>query len=206
MMSHTQTSAILPLSLLEAMRNLDRPVEDGLEEFSEEVVAKRLGLNPTVSTQIVRYHRLTRRRVSVEPNEVGAVFDLVGRRPDAGLVYADAGRRAARYAANSLTLPWRVLLPLLPRSWRRRLGSRKATEIADWLLGTRLEVERLSAVAELLQPAANGESCEFVGWAMSELLRALAGFEGAMVHSQCRARGDSACVWQAEAVDIKDPY
>jgi hypothetical protein len=53
---------------------------------------------------------------------------------------------------------------------------------------------------------ANEASCEFIGAAMSELLRALAGFEGAMVHQQCRARGDAVCLWRSEAVDINDPY
>jgi hypothetical protein len=188
------------------MRNLDRPVEDGLDELSEEVISKRLGLNATVSAQISRYLRMARRKAVVESREVLAVFDLVGRRPDASMVYADAGRRAARHAARSLALPWRMVLQLLPSGWRRRLGSRKASQVADWLLGTRLRVDRLTAVAQLERPAANGESCEFVAAAMSELLRTLAGFEGAMVHQSCRSRGDGSCVWQAEAVDIKDPY
>jgi len=206
MMTPERTSAILPLSLLEAMRNLDRPVEDGLEEFSSEIVAKRLGLNPTVSAQIDRYRGLARRRTTVEPAEVGAVFELVSRRPDAPMVYADAGRRAARYAARSVAHSWRLAQFLLPRPWRRRVGSRKASSVAEGLLGVQMEVDRLSAKAELADSPADEASCEFIGAAMSELLRALAGFEGAMVHHQCRARGDGACLWHSEAVDINDPY
>jgi hypothetical protein len=53
---------------------------------------------------------------------------------------------------------------------------------------------------------ADEASCEFIGAAMSELLRALAGFEGAMVHHQCRAGSDGVCLWRSEAVDINDPY
>ena len=49
------TPAIIPLSLLEALRNLDTPVEDGLEELAGEIVAKRLGLSGTVAAQIQRY-------------------------------------------------------------------------------------------------------------------------------------------------------
>lgn len=206
MMSSAPSSAILPLSLLEAMRNLDRPVEDGLEEFSTEIIAKRLGLNPTVSAQIDRYRGLARHRTLVEPAEVGAVFELVGRRPDARLVYADAGRRAARYAARSVPRSWRLALSLLPRPWRRRLGSRKASELAEALLGVRLEVDRLSARAELAHSPPDADYCEFIGAAMSELLRALAGFEGAMIHRQCRAQGAGTCLWHSEAVDINDPY
>ena len=206
-----QTSAILPLSLLEAMRNLDRPVEDGLDELSHEVVAKRLGLNPTVSAQITRYQGLARSRVPVENDEAGAVFALVGRRPDAYLVYADAGRRAARYSARSLPLAWRALLRLLPGGPRRRLGSRRAVAVAQSVFGVALLVEPLRAEA-MLETRAPGlgvpddQSCEFIGAAMSELLRTLAGFEGAMVHRSCLSRGDAACVWQAQAVDVDDPY
>ena len=49
--------ALIPLSLLEAMRNLDTPVEDGLEELAEEIVVRRLGLSPTVAAQIQRYRQ-----------------------------------------------------------------------------------------------------------------------------------------------------
>ena len=38
-------------------------------------------------------------------DETVGVFRLVGRRPDAALVYADAGRRAARYAARGASAP-----------------------------------------------------------------------------------------------------
>ena len=60
--------AIIPLSLLEAIRNLDTPVEDGLEELAGEMVSKRLGLSPTVAAQIARYQDTARKdgKVSVE--------------------------------------------------------------------------------------------------------------------------------------------
>ena len=61
--------ALLPLSLLEAIRNLDTPVEDGLDELAEEIVVRRLGLSPTVAAQIQRYRSTAERdgtRVSVE--------------------------------------------------------------------------------------------------------------------------------------------
>ena len=40
------------------------------------------------------------------------------------------------------------------------------------------------------------------GAAYGELLRRLTGFEGAMLHERCRARGDEACVWQSAAAEI----
>ena len=94
--------ALLPLSLLEAIRNLDTPVEDGLDELAEEIVVRRLGLSPTVAAQIQRYRAAAEKDATVDIDEVVSVLRLVGRRPDATLVFADAGRRASRYAARSL--------------------------------------------------------------------------------------------------------
>jgi len=91
------TPAIVPLSLLEALRNLDTPVGDGLDELAGEIVAKRFGLSSTVAAQIQRYQDAHRRGLPVPADETVGVFRLVGRRPDSALVYADAGRRAALF-------------------------------------------------------------------------------------------------------------
>jgi hypothetical protein len=54
--------ALLPLSLLEAVRNVDTP-EGVLEaEFVDELRNKRFGLSDTVYTQIKRYTEAVRRR------------------------------------------------------------------------------------------------------------------------------------------------
>src|SRR5207245_899061 len=47
--------SIVPLAVLEAVRNLDTPVEDGLSEFAEELLSKRLGLSHTVAIQLAQY-------------------------------------------------------------------------------------------------------------------------------------------------------
>ena len=107
--SYLPVHAIIPLSLLEALRNLDTPVEDGLEELAGEIVSKRLGLSATVAAQINRYQDAAKKDGRVATDEAIAVFRLASRRPDAQLVFADAGRRAARYAARSSALPARAL-------------------------------------------------------------------------------------------------
>ncbi|MEO7987146.1 MAG: hypothetical protein ABI766_11475, partial [Gemmatimonadales bacterium] len=87
----TSVPALIPLSLLEAIRNLDTPVEDGLEELAEEIVVRRLGLSPTVAAQIQRYRQVADKDGGIDLAEVVSVLRLVGRRPDAPLVFADAG-------------------------------------------------------------------------------------------------------------------
>src|SRR5256885_11711206 len=88
--------SIVPLAVLEAVKNLDTPVEDGLTEFADELLVKRLGLSTTVQMQLTEFEQLVRKDARVEPSHVEALLRLVGRRPDADLVFADAGRRAAR--------------------------------------------------------------------------------------------------------------
>jgi hypothetical protein len=196
---------IIPLSVLEALRNLDTPVEDGLEELAGEIVAKRLGLSATVAAQIARYQEAVRRGEPVSLDEVVSVFRLAGRRPDSSLVFADAGRRAARYAARGGPLVGRGAVGLLPGRLGRAVGARVATRAARETLGVDLRVGESGAEAEVGKPLSilalpDGGACGFYGSALAELLRVLTGFEGAMIHERCRGRGEDACRWRATAV------
>jgi len=200
------TPATVPLSLLEALRNLDTPVGDGLEEVAGEIVAKRLGLSATVAAQIQRYQYADRRGQPVPLEETVAVFRLVGRRPDAALVFADAGRRAARYAARGTAAPLRLLMRLSPGFLRRWIGAGAASRAARRTFGASLAIRGRSAEAVIPDPLslramAEGQACSFYGAALAELLRTLTGFEGAMVHQRCRGRGDDSCRWQAAAAE-----
>lgn len=199
-MSTATVPAIIPLSLLEALRNVDAPVEDGLEELAGEVVSKRLGLSSTVQAQIARYAWHAARRHGVPLDEATSVFRLVGRRPDATLVFADAGRRAARRAAPR----WPRLLSALPDGISRVAGTRAAAGVARTLVGGRLQVKDAEARGEVpaplgLEAVPEGTGCAFYGAFFGELLRGLAGFEGAVRHTRCRARGDDGCEWRARA-------
>jgi len=186
--------SIVPLAVLEAVKNLDTPVEDGLTEFAEELLVKRLGLSATVTMQLAEFEQLVRKDARVEPSHVEALLRLVGRRPDADLVFADAGRRAARRAVKRM-------------SWVSRLfGHGAARRAARTVLGAELIREQRLPVARVTDPIAiqatpDGAACGFYGAGLVELLRLLVGYEGAMVHVDCRARGGSACEWRAAGPD-----
>jgi hypothetical protein len=193
------------MSLLEALRNLDTPVEDGLEELAGEIVSKRLGLSSTVAAQIARYQDAVRRGEPVSVDEAISVFRLAGRRPDAQLVFADAGRRAARYAARTAPVMARAAVRISPGGIGRTLGASAASRAAKRYLGIELKVGESGAEAEIAKPLSilalpDGAACTFYGSTLAELLRVLTGFEGAMVHEHCRGRGDPSCRWQATAV------
>ena len=200
-MTNPTVPAIVPLCLLEALRNVDAPVEDGLEELAGEVVSKRLGLSDTVQAQIARYAWHADRGHAVPLDEATSVFRLVGRRVDAQLVFADAGRRAARRA----TPRWPMVLGVMPAGLARVVGTRAAGRVARRLVGGRLTVKDAEARGEVPAPLGLdvipvGTGCGFYGALFGELLRALAGFEGAVRHTRCRARGDDGCEWRASAV------
>jgi hypothetical protein len=197
--------ALVPLSLLEAIRNLDTPVEDGLEELADEIVVRKLGLSPTVAAQIQRYRQAAERDAAVEVDEVVSVIRLVGRRPDAPLVFSDAGRRAARYAARARSAG--PLVRATAGGVGRRLAQRSVGRLARRVFGGELRAgpdESEVVMAEPLSIAAmpDGAACAFYGAAYGELLRLLTGFEGAMLHDRCRSRGHDACVWRCAAAEI----
>ena len=199
--------ALIPLSLLEAIRNLDTPVEDGLDELAEEIVVRRLGLSPTVAAQIDRYRHAAERGTAVDLDETVSVLRLIGRRPDAPLVFADAGRRAARHAAKNRGRSSRTLAKLSPRRVARRLAlgsaARLARSIFDAELKSRSQDVELRMTAPLsIVALPTGEACLFYGSVYQELLRGLTGFEGALIHERCRSRGDDACVWRTAVAEV----
>jgi hypothetical protein len=194
--------SIVPLAVLEAIQNLDTPVEDGLGEFADELLVKRLGLSATIRTQLAEYEALVRRDARVAGDHVEALLRLVGRRPDAELVFADAGRRAARRGVRRTFAGARVLAGLAPRS----VGYAVAARVGRVVLGGSLTREARIPLVRVSDPLAvratpDGAACGLYAAAFAELLRLLAGFEGAMLHTVCRARGGARCEWRAAPPD-----
>jgi hypothetical protein len=199
--------ALIPLSLLEAIRNLDTPVEDGLEGLSEEISVRRLGLSPTVAAQIQRYRQAADKGSAVEIDETVSVLRLVGRRNDARLVFADAGRRAARYAMRGRTRSALTLTRVSPRGVGHRLALRTAAKLARNVFAAELRPEPEDIEVRMSSPLSivalpTGEACGFYGSLYQELLRGLTGFEGALIHERCRSRGDDACVWRTAVAEV----
>jgi hypothetical protein len=194
--------SIVPLAVLEAVKNLDTPVEDGLSEFAEELLSKRLGLSSTVAMQLREYEGKVRRDATADPAHVEALLRLVGRRPDADLVFADAGRRAARRAVRRLSFLTRVAARLTPRLFGYLAARRAARAVlaGDLKRESHVPVARVED-ALALHATPDGAACGLYGAGFTELLRLLVGFEGAMLHVQCRATGGTQCEWRAAPPD-----
>ena len=197
----TGSHAAVPLTILESLRHLDAPSDDGSDEFHQELSFKRLGMSETVAAQIGRYRRLAGRSGRVEFEEVAALFRLVGRRSDAGLVFADAGRRVGRRVVRGVRTS-AVLLRALPRFARNGLGFFLARRAVGRILDAQLVRDSGLPGATISDPPSatatpNGSGCGFYGSALAEILRSLTDFDGALFHVRCRSRGEPVCEWRA---------
>lgn len=184
------------------MRVLDSPGDEEVAEYVDELLKKRLGLSETVAAQIGRYEQVVRRDGTVTAAELEQILRLAGRRTDAALVFAEAGRRAARRALTRLPAAARWSASHLPGPLGRAVGYRAARRAAYEVLDVRLARAQGVVTAGIehgvaVQATPDGAACTFFASALAELLRQLAEFEGGMSHVRCRARGDERCEWRA---------
>jgi hypothetical protein len=120
---------LVPLSLLEAVREADRPDSDGEAEYAPEFLNKRLGTTDTIYAQIRRYSEAVRRGLPIEQAEVVALARLIGRRPDALELFRAAGMATARTAYRRLSPLKRGSVNLLPRIVARPIARRQARKL-----------------------------------------------------------------------------
>jgi len=195
--------ALLPLSLLEAVRDVDTPEDQMEAEFVDELRNKRLGLSDTVYVQIKRYTEAVRRGQRTAQDESVALAKLIGRRPDAEAVFRQAGRYLARQSYRTISAPMRRLMRILPSVVAKPLALRQARRIAKRQLnGT---VRRVGAFLLLEVPRSvtigsgpRSAGCAYYEAALRELLRLLIGAVGTVEHVRCSARGEGTCEWRAD--------
>jgi predicted hydrocarbon binding protein len=201
--------ALLPLSLLEAVRDVDTPrdadvPEELLEtEFVEELRNKRLGLSDTVYTQIKRYTEAVRRNQRTAQDEAIALARLIGRRPDAEAVLRAAGRFLAREAYMTVSPVTRGLLRFMPSLVSRPMALRKVRAMSRRYLNGNVRRVGTSVLLEIPRSitvgvAAGGAGCAFYEATLRELLRLLVGTTGAVEHTRCEDRGEGSCEWRAD--------
>jgi hypothetical protein len=195
--------ALLPLSLLEAVRNVDTPQGDLEAEFVPELRNKRFGLSDTVYAQIGRYSDAVRRSHRVGVDEVMALARLIGRRPDAEAVFRAAGRHLAGQAYRTISPVTRRLLLVLPSMLARPMALRHARRIAHRYLDARVSRQGASVLLEVprsmtIESAPRSVGCAYYEAGLRELLRLLVNAVGAVEHVSCRARGESICAWRAD--------
>jgi predicted hydrocarbon binding protein len=199
----TNVDALLPLSLLEAVRNVDTPSDQLETEFVDELRNKRFGLSETVYAQIKRHTEAVKRRQRIDKDEAIALAKLIGRRPDAEAVFRAAGRFMGRESYMTVSPVTRKLLRLLPTAVARPIAFRRARKIASRYLngnvrrvGSFLLLEVPRSIMVGTAPGAIG--CAYYEAAFRELLLLLIGSIGAVEHVRCIGRGEGTCEWRAD--------
>ena len=192
--------ALFPLSLLEAVRDIDTPAETFDTEFVPELRNKRFGLSETVYTQIRRYSEAVRRNQRSSYDEAVALARLIGRRPDAEAVFREAGRVLAQAAYATVSPMTRQLMLSAPAFVARPWALRRTGKLARrYLSGS---VSRLANGAMLEVPAAvtmdtsAPAGCAYYEAAFREIMQELTGATVVVDHVRCASRGEGDCLWR----------
>jgi hypothetical protein len=195
--------ALVPLSLLEAVRNVDMPSDQYEAEFVDELRNKRLGLSDTIYAQIKRHNEAVRRGHRTGQDEAIALAKLIGRRPDAEAVFRAAGRLLARQSYRTISPVTRKMMRLLPSAVARPLAFRHARKIAGRYLsgnvrrvGTFLLLDVPRSITLGTAPGSIG--CTYYESSLRELLLLLIGSIGAVEHVRCSGRGEGTDEWRAD--------
>jgi predicted hydrocarbon binding protein len=195
--------ALLPLSLLEAVRSVDAPQDDQEAELVPELRNKRLGLSETVYAQIRRYSAAAKKKERTPHDEAVALARLIGRRSDAAEVFESAGRILARESLATTSPVTQQVILVLPSILARPLALRQARRIATRFLNGTISRVGSALVLEVpvsvtLDSAPNERGCAYYESVLRELVRLLVGGTGAVEHVRCTSRGEGTCEWRAE--------
>ena len=195
--------ALLPLSLLEAVRNVDTPADSFEAEYVDELRNKRLGLSDTIYSQIRRHTEAVKRNKRIPQEEAIALAKLIGRRPDAEAIFRAAGKYLARESYFTISPVTRRMMRLLPAAMARPIAFKRAKRITSRYLNASvrrvgnfllLEVPR----SVTLDTAPSGIGCVYYESTIKELLRMLIGSIGSVEHVRCESRGEGTCEWRAD--------
>lgn len=195
--------ARLPLALLEAVKLIDTPATEFEAELFDELRTKRLGLSETVAQQIRRYAQAVKAGQAIGYDETLALARLLGRRPDADVVFREAGRRWARTIMDDVSSIRRTLVRILPSILARPIALGALRRLMRRHLDGSLVRQGGTIMLEVVAPvsadaAPRGIGCLLYEATFRELLHLLVQTEGAMEHVMCRARGDQRCQWRTD--------
>ena len=202
-------NAIVPLSLLEAVRSVDIPEGEDVDvEYVQEHRNKRLGLSDTVIAQIRRYKEAMKRNQQIAIDEAIGIARLIGRRSDAEGIFGRAGKIVADRIYEMISATRRQIIHLLPGFLARPLAFRQVKKAGEKYFGA--SVRRVGAsivfgVKESVtyEAGPRGIGCLYYESALRELLKLLVNGGGMIDHVRCREKGEDICEWRADWRAVK---
>lgn len=192
---------MVALRLLEAMRDMDLPLELLEDEDPTQTIPRRFGLSDVVDRQIRTYKEDIRKRVRLTDEEMEGLFRLVIRRPDSPAVFHRVGKLLAERQRPSR---W---TRILPRPIRFALARSRTRKLLKRLFGRSIggfgkgpfSVEGRSLVFVEVDPG--GDACELLSGFAQEVLEQVVGGTARVRHTLCQGRRDELCRWEGEIVE-----
>jgi hypothetical protein len=196
---------VLPLLLLETMRDRDRPEEVLEDEDISVSLPRRLGLSEVVRVQIRRFEEEVKHRRPQVPSQIEDLIRLVIRRPDSEEIFREAGRRIAERYWNQRSSTLRRMVRFLPRPiallFAQRAGKRMFGELVGpsrFKINRRPESLRIeSTLTSRADPG--GAACSFYSGAFLALLELYTGRRYRVLHPIWATKTPgSGCEWSVE--------
>jgi hypothetical protein len=198
-----RVDARLPLTLLQAMQQLDSPPDLMPDERYSSSFPVRLGRSTVIEEQVRQFRRRARLRRRVKEEEVEALLELISRRRDAAAIFTAAGQQMAGLHLAGLRGRVRRVSRFLPRPLRQRAAVRALrTANSAFLVASDLAVQRepleiRATDALTARVTGAGVACQIYASLASSLLDRMAATPAGFVHPECQGRGDPRCVWRA---------
>lgn len=196
-----RVQAVVALRLLEAMRDMDLPLELLEDEDPTQTIPRRFGLSDVVERQIRSYKDDVRKRVRLTDREIEGLFRFVIRRPDSPAVFHRVGRLLAERQRSPRWMRY------LPRPAQYAIARSRARKRLKRLFGRPIGgfgrgpfvVEGRSHVFHDVDPG--GDACELLSGFGQEILEQTLGGSALVTHTLCQGRGDDLCRWEGELVE-----
>ena len=198
-----KVSPAIALALLTALRASDTPSEVIEDESFRISLPRRLGLNEVVDKQMRRYTEISDRRGTISADEFASLLGVIDRRPDAGAIFAAAGRKLGEARFSPPGAMHRTRDRLTPAGMKRRKLLRRMIDVAA-------DLQPASSITPVSEPGvdgievrepplasatAEGAGCELLTGALEVCVARLAGDAHGIDHPRCVAKGDYHCRW-----------
>ncbi|HEX9107262.1 MAG TPA: hypothetical protein VF832_08535, partial [Longimicrobiales bacterium] len=194
-----ETWAYLPLSLLVAVTDHDRPGEILEGEDLTASLPRRLGLSGVIEREIKNYEQAARRGRGVPAADVANLIRLVLRRPDAEAILRDTGSRVAQEFVRRKSLA-RRLAPSLPARAALSLARRAARRLLRRIVvDGDVEVTGKPAVvrvrSELARTDTTSTTCVLYAAALEEIVGSYVRERPRVEQRRCASHGAPCCEW-----------
>ena len=191
-----RVAAVVGLSLLEVIRELDLPTEVLASEDPTQTMPRRLGLSEVVDQQIRLFREQVRKRERITDQQAQDLFHLVLRRPDSEEAFLDAGELLAGDGKPPKGLkryyPEKGLYTVSRRQARRRMKALFGRHVGGFAHGP-FTLEAKGHFLLDLDPG--GDACALVTGLCQTILSRNHRRQMDVHHTACEARKQDLCRW-----------